>query len=126
MNKMLKAALLLITVLVVLTACGPNRSQKDIESALNRDNRKEKPEQLTMWVDGDAQMAFYKKITVAYTKKTGISVRLVNVAQNDQLENLSLDAPAVKDLTSFSSRMTIQGVPIYKGSLPNWTLQMNN
>lgn len=96
MNKMLKAALLLITVLVVLTACGPNRSQKDIESALNRDNRKEKPEQLTMWVDGDAQMAFYKKITVAYTKKTGISVRLVNVAQNDQLENLSLDAPAGK------------------------------
>ncbi|HEC2157826.1 maltose ABC transporter substrate-binding protein [Staphylococcus delphini] len=96
MNKMLKAALLLITVLVVLTACGPNRSQKDIEAALNRDNTKEKPEQLTMWVDGDAQMAFYKKITAAYTKKTGIPVRLVNVAQNDQLENLSLDAPAGK------------------------------
>ena len=39
---------------------------------------------------------FIKKITDQYTKKTGIKVKLVNIGQNDQLENISLDAPVGK------------------------------
>ncbi len=64
--------------------------KEDIDKALNKDNSKDKPNQLTMWVDGDKQMAFYKKITDQYTKKNGIKVKLVNIGQNDQLENISL------------------------------------
>ncbi|MBI5974853.1 extracellular solute-binding protein [Staphylococcus canis] len=96
MNHIYKLAILAMTALLILAACGPNRTQEDIDKALNSDNSKTKPKQLTMWVDGDEQMAFYDKITKDYTKKTGIKVRLLNVSQNDQLENLSLDAPAGK------------------------------
>lgn len=46
-------------------------------------------------------MAFIK-ITDQYTKKTGIKVKLVNIGQNDQLENISLDAPAGKGPDIFS------------------------
>lgn len=96
MSKILKCITLAVVMLLIVTACGPNRSKEDIDKALNKDNSKDKPNQLTMWVDGDKQMAFYKKITDQYTKKTGIKVKLVNIGQNDQLENISLDAPAGK------------------------------
>ncbi|HDB4604593.1 TPA: extracellular solute-binding protein, partial [Staphylococcus aureus] len=96
MSKILKYITLAVVMLLIVTACGPNRSKEDIDKALNKDNSKDKPNQLTMWVDGDKQMAFYKKITDQYTKKTGIKVKLVNIGQNDQLENISLDAPAGK------------------------------
>ncbi|MCE5069934.1 extracellular solute-binding protein [Staphylococcus aureus] len=96
MSKILKCITLAVVMLLIVTACGPNRSKEDIDKALNKDNSKDKPNQLTMWVDGDKQMAFYKKMTDQYTKKTGIKVKLVNIGQNDQLENISLDAPAGK------------------------------
>lgn len=96
MSKILKCITLAVVMLLIVTACGPNRSKEDIDKALNKDISKDKPNQLTMWVDGDKQMAFYKKITDQYTKKTGIKVKLVNIGQNDQLENISLDAPAGK------------------------------
>ncbi|MDN8957621.1 maltose ABC transporter substrate-binding protein, partial [Staphylococcus aureus] len=66
----------------MVTACGPNRSKEDIDKELNKDNYKEKPNQLTMWVDGDKQMEFYIIITYQYNKKTGIKVKLVNIGQN--------------------------------------------
>ena len=46
----------------------PNRSKEDIDKALNKDNSKDKPNQLTMWVDGDKQMAFYKKLRINILK----------------------------------------------------------
>ena len=61
MSKFLKCIALVIAMLLIVTGCGPNRSKEDIDKALNKDNSKEKPNQLTMWVDGDKQMAFYKK-----------------------------------------------------------------
>ncbi len=102
MSKILKCITLAVVMLLIVTACGLNRSKEDIDKALNKDNSKDKPNQLTMWVDGDKQMAFYKKITDQYTKKTGIKVKLVNIGQNDQLENISLDAPAGKGPDIFS------------------------
>ncbi|MCY1028932.1 maltose ABC transporter substrate-binding protein, partial [Mammaliicoccus sciuri] len=67
-------SILLVTLL--LASCGPNRTQEDIDKALNDDEKTAKPKSLTMWVDGDRQMAFYKKVTEDYTKKTGIKVIL--------------------------------------------------
>lgn len=96
MTRLLRMIVCLVMIVLTLSACGPDRTQKDIDKALSNDNSKQKPESLTMWVDGDKQVAFYKKITDEYTKKTGIKVKLVNVGQNDQLENISLDAPAGK------------------------------
>ncbi len=33
-------------MLLIVTACGPNRSKEDIDKALNKDNSKEKPNQV--------------------------------------------------------------------------------
>ncbi|MCD8778992.1 extracellular solute-binding protein [Mammaliicoccus sciuri] len=85
-------SILLVTLL--LASCGPNRTQEDIDKALNDDEKTAKPKSLTMWVDGDRQMSFYKKVTEDYTKKTGIKVILKNTAQDDQVDNLSLDGPS--------------------------------
>lgn len=60
-------SILLVTLL--LASCGPNRTQEDIDKALNDDEKTAKPKSLTMWVDGDRQMAFYKKVTEDYTKR---------------------------------------------------------
>ncbi|HDE4910579.1 TPA: maltose ABC transporter substrate-binding protein, partial [Staphylococcus aureus] len=57
MSKILKYITLAVVMLLIVTACGPNRSKEDIDKALNKDNSKDKPNQLTMWVDGDKQMA---------------------------------------------------------------------
>ena len=45
------------------------RTQEDIDKALNDDEKTSKPESLTMWVDGERQMSFYKEVTKEYTKK---------------------------------------------------------
>lgn len=66
MSKILKCVTLAVVMLLIVTACGPNRSKEDIDKALNKDNSKDKPNQLTMWVDGDKQMAFYKNYGSIY------------------------------------------------------------
>lgn len=95
MNKIIKICSIFF-VLLLLSSCGPNRTQEEIDKALNDDEKTEKPKSLTMWVDGDRQMAFYKKATDDYTKETGIDVILKNSAQDDQVDNLSLDGPSGK------------------------------
>lgn len=65
-----------ILVVTLLVSCGPKRTQEDIDKALNDDEKTSKPESLTMWVDGDRQMSFYKEVTKEYTKKTGIEIIL--------------------------------------------------
>lgn len=85
-----------ILVVTLLVSCGPKRTQEDIDKALNDDEKTSKPESLTMWVDGDRQMSFYKEVTKEYTKKTGIEIILKNTAQDDQVDNLSLDGPSGK------------------------------
>ena len=67
-----------ILVVTLLVSCGPKRTQEDIDKALNDDEKTSKPESLTMWVDGDRQMSFYKEVTKEYTKKTGIEIILKN------------------------------------------------
>ena len=57
MSKFLKCIALVIAMLLIVTGCGPNRSKEDIDKALNKDNSKEKPNQLTMWVDSDKLMS---------------------------------------------------------------------
>ncbi len=47
MSKILKCITLAVMLLIV-TACGPNRSKEDIDKALNKDNSKDKPNQLAI------------------------------------------------------------------------------
>lgn len=94
--KQLMKVMSILLVTILLASCGPNRTKEEINKALNDDEKKTKPESLTMWVDGDKQMSFYKEITDEYTKKTGIKVILKNTAQDDQVDNLSLDGPSGK------------------------------
>lgn len=68
MSKILKCITLAVVMLLIVTACGPNRSKEDIDKALNKDNSKDKPNQLTMWVDGDKQWRFIKKLRINILK----------------------------------------------------------
>ena len=40
MSKILKCVTLAVVMLLIVTACGPNRSKEDIDKALNKDNSK--------------------------------------------------------------------------------------
>ena len=48
MSKILKCITLAVVMLLIVTACGPNHSKEEIEKSLNKDNSKDKPNQLTM------------------------------------------------------------------------------
>lgn len=54
----------------------------------------EKPESLTVWLDGDVQFEVYPEIFARFTEETGIEVNVTEIAMNDQLDQMSLDAPA--------------------------------
>lgn len=54
----------------------------------------EKPDSLLVWLDGDVQFTVYPEIFAKFTEETGIEVVTSEVAMNDQLDQLSLDAPA--------------------------------
>ncbi len=40
MSQILKCITLAVVMLLIVTACGPNRSKEDIDKALNKDNSK--------------------------------------------------------------------------------------
>lgn len=93
---------MVLALSALLVACGPDRSSEetadqgggDGEPATDEAVEEPKPDQLTMWVDGDAHLEAYEVITERYTEETGITVNLVPFAQLDQVEALSLDGPA--------------------------------
>lgn len=69
MSKILKCITLAVVMLLIVTACGPNRSKEDIDKALNKDNSKDKPNQLTMWWMATSKWRFIKKLRINILKK---------------------------------------------------------
>ncbi len=102
MKKFNWLLVMMLSLAFVLAACGPNRpesleegdsAEADGENA-EEGNEPEKPETLSVWLDGDKQVATYGEIFEKYEEETGIKVEYTEVGMTDQLEQLSLDAPA--------------------------------
>ena len=64
------------------------------DEAVKAQDEPEKPESLTVWLDGDVQFEVYPEIFARFTEETGIEVEVSEIAMNDQLDQMSLDAPA--------------------------------
>lgn len=64
------------------------------DEAVQAQDEPEKPESLTVWLDGDVQFEVYPEIFAKFTEETGIEVNVTEIAMNDQLDQMSLDAPA--------------------------------
>lgn len=100
MKKFNLFLVLVLSLVFVLAACGPDRpeSLEEGDSAGGEDpeagNEPEKPESLSVWLDGENQVSTYGEIFEKYEEETGIKVEYTEVGMTDQLEQLSLDAPA--------------------------------
>ncbi|OZT76205.1 extracellular solute-binding protein [Salinicoccus roseus] len=93
--------LMMFALVLMLAACGPDRPESGEEAAGEGANgsgeegsEPEKPEVLNVWLDGENQMEVYGEIFEKYEEETGIAVEFTEVGMTDQLEQLSLDAPA--------------------------------
>lgn len=102
MKKLNWLLVLVLSLAFVLAACGPDRSEsveEGDEAEAGGENAEEgkepeKPETLSIWLDGENQIATYGEIFKKYEEETGIKVEYTEVGMTDQLEQLSLDAPA--------------------------------
>lgn len=93
---------LMLMLSLVLVACGPDRDAEPeptpadpaTEETTDAD-QPAKPESLTMWVnDEESQVQAYQDIAAKYEEERGIPVEIVPFSMLDQLDALSLDAPA--------------------------------
>lgn len=76
-------------LVVLLSACGPQRDSVDFEENTANDEIPEKPEELNVWAWDDV-LGPLQMLAEKYTEETGIEVNVI-VGDNT---NLSLDAPA--------------------------------
>lgn len=88
-GKLLRGFILMLSLSMILTACGPKRDTKEIEEAITSGEVPEKPEELTLWAWEDVKSTF-QSIGDKYTEETGIKVKVVAAENAD----ISLDAPA--------------------------------
>src|SRR5690625_3604063 len=89
------SSILLLCVLMI--ACAPEReSSNDVNgnSDLENGGMPDKPDELLVWInDNEEDIEAAEKITEAYTKDTGIEIKLESVAEPDQVQKLSLAGP---------------------------------
>lgn len=83
----------MLTLALVLTACGPQDDGPDADGS----NPDEKPEELVIWEnDEDIQVEHTKKMAKKFEEETGIKVKVQAVTQLEQQDKLLLDGPAGK------------------------------
>jgi arabinogalactan oligomer / maltooligosaccharide transport system substrate-binding protein len=87
--KLIRGFILMLSLSMILTACGPQRDTTEIEEATTNGEVPEKPEELTLWAWEDVKSTF-QSIGDKYTEETGIKVKVVAAENAD----ISLDAPA--------------------------------
>ncbi|WP_152658340.1 extracellular solute-binding protein [Oceanobacillus sp. CFH 90083] len=78
-------------LIILLSACGPQRDNVEVEEGTVNDEIPEKPEELNVWA-WDNVLEPLKMLAEKYTEETGIKVNVI-VGDN---ANLTLDAPAGK------------------------------
>jgi len=99
MKKWLGSLFVLMFVLGVLVACGPDDAKEaGSTSDDGKDGEEEmpdKPEKLKLWVNAEEkQEDAVKEITDQYTEETGIDVEMVPVDMLEQVEKLDVEGPA--------------------------------
>ncbi|GAE92224.1 maltose/maltodextrin ABC transporter [Gracilibacillus boraciitolerans JCM 21714] len=103
-NKTLWGLVLMISFVLLLAACAPER--EGAEEAANDDNgsdesqgneesgQTDKPEELVVWInDEDIAQDVSAQMFDKYTEETGIEVKFERVALPDQVQELSLAGP---------------------------------
>lgn len=94
MNKWVKSASLL-AVIGLLGACGPDRTGVVDDLEPDPATEENKPDSLRIWVnDDERELMAYREIGDNFERETGIEVRITPFSMGDQLEAMSLDAPA--------------------------------
>lgn len=101
MKKWLSISVLLLLIMGILAACGPDDAEpSNTDGGTNTDaeaegEMPEKPEALTLWVNAEEkQEEAVKEITDKYTEDTGIEVNMVPVDMLEQVEKLDVEGPA--------------------------------
>ncbi|MBM7578115.1 sugar ABC transporter substrate-binding protein [Jeotgalibacillus terrae] len=87
MNK-LKLTAGSLTLILVLSACAPERSQDQGTAAADAES-----EGLLVWAP-DIELSAIESQVEAFTEETGIPVEVVSMPQDDQTEAIVLDGPA--------------------------------
>lgn len=86
--------LLLISLAMFLVACGSS-DKEGAETPGSKDENTNKPEELLVWATTD-EADTVEKIALGFTEKTGITVKIVPFAMDEQEEGISLDGPSGK------------------------------
>ncbi|MCD8509784.1 MAG: extracellular solute-binding protein [Bacillus sp. (in: Bacteria)] len=104
-KSLLLLVALLLSLVTVLAACGPDREEEPApadpgttEEGAGTDEATEeapKPDQLTIWAnDEEDELDLYEELAAKYEAETGIAVEVVPFSMLEQIDALSLDAPA--------------------------------
>ncbi|WP_078393925.1 sugar ABC transporter substrate-binding protein [Shouchella patagoniensis] len=94
MNKW-KQSISVLAVIGLLGACGPDRTGVVDELEPEEATEANKPDSLSIWVNDDERsLVAYREIGDQFELETGIEVRITPFSMGDQLEAMSLDAPA--------------------------------
>ncbi|WP_059044238.1 extracellular solute-binding protein [Paenibacillus rubinfantis] len=96
--------ILICTLLITLTACGPKRDTaqgtenagtSNSNTAAQGNTEEAKPEKLVIWAnDSEKELASIRTITSRFTAENGIEVEVVPVNAREQSKTFSLDGPA--------------------------------
>lgn len=95
-NKMKKMtriiSMIFLAILLLLVACGPDRSERNNSTTNNSDENPEKPKELIIGLAHEPhQVEVLENIFDSFTEETGIKVKTI---KDMETEKLSLDAPA--------------------------------
>ncbi|MFB4212280.1 extracellular solute-binding protein [Shouchella sp. JSM 1781072] len=85
----------MLVAVAMLGACGPDREGVVEELEPEPATEENKPDSLHIWVnDDERELLAYREIGDNFEDETGIEVRITPFSMGDQLEAMSLDAPA--------------------------------
>ncbi len=89
---------MLLLLLMLLAACGPDRDEEtndngESDTDATETTESDGPNQLKIWAPND-QSSDIENIVAGYTEETGIEVEVVPFAMDEQEEAISLDGPS--------------------------------
>ena len=97
MKKLLSMLTMLVLIVGLLAACGPDRDEREKDTGKKEDNKTDepaKPEKLTVWEDTDKSVAL-KPAIESFEKEYGIKVEFKELGMADKMrDQMRLDGPS--------------------------------
>ena len=97
MKKLLSMLTMLVLIVGLLAACGPDRDEREKETGKKEDSKTDepaKPEKLTVWEDTDKSVAL-KPAIESFEKEYGIKVEFKELGMADKMrDQMRLDGPS--------------------------------